>query len=51
MGHSGSPILMKNKNGNQSVIGIHTHSGIEDNINSGLFFTRKMLKKVTNYVK
>lgn len=38
-GHSGSPLLFKNKDGNYIAVGVHTHKGFTPDHSCGVFFT------------
>ena len=43
IGFSGSPVIVKDENGQEKIVGIHTHRGMDQRYNSGLLFTPKII--------
>jgi V8-like Glu-specific endopeptidase len=49
VGHSGSPILMRRREGEMVVVGIHTHRGVRKGVNLGVCFTANNMQIINRY--
>jgi len=50
IGFSGSPIFAIDNQGNKVIVGIHTHAGISNYFNSGLYFNEDIISKIYKYI-